>query len=102
MKIAVILGVMQMLLGICVKGLNEAYHKNWVAFWSEFVPQIVFLTCMFGYMDVLIILKWTTDWKGREFQAPSIISQVINNMLKGGEIEGHPLFGTEATQKSVS
>jgi hypothetical protein len=29
---------------------------------------------MFGYMDVLIVLKWLTDWTGVEKFAPSIIS----------------------------
>jgi len=82
MKIAVIIGIMQMLLGIFVKGLNEHYKGDTVAFCFEFIPQVIFLSCMFGYMDVLIILKWLTDWKGRDNEAPSIISQIINNMLK--------------------
>ena len=34
-------------------------------FWFEFVPQIVMLFALFGFMDLLIIVKWTTD-----FEAP--------------------------------
>lgn len=82
-----------MLLGIAVKGLNERFRKDNIAFYFEFIPQVIFLCCMFGYMDVLIVFKWLTDWKGNEGNAPSIISQVINNMLKGGELVGDPLFG---------
>jgi V-type H+-transporting ATPase subunit a len=95
MKVAVILGVMQMLLGIFIRGLNDSFKKDWIGFYFEFIPQVIFLSCMFGYMDVLIVLKWTTDWKGRENDAPSIISQVINNLLKGGELVGAPLYGAE-------
>jgi len=102
MKIAVILGVMQMLLGIFVKGLNERFRKDSIAFYCEFIPQVIFLVCMFGYMDLLIVLKWLTDWKGNEGKAPSIISQVINNMLKGGELVGDPLFGEKGAQENTS
>jgi V-type H+-transporting ATPase subunit a len=74
MKIAVILGVMQMLLGICVKGLNDRKKGDKIGFYCEFIPQIIFLVCMFGYMDVLIVVKWLTDWTGKEKDAPAIIS----------------------------
>jgi len=53
-------------------------------------------------MDVLIITKWTTDWTGKENLAPSIISQVINNMLKGGEVVGAALIGDKAYQESLA
>jgi len=102
MKIAVILGVMQMLMGIVVKGLNERFRKDTIGFYFEFIPMVIFLSCMFGYMDILIILKWTTNWKGNENNAPPIISQVINNLLKGGELVGDPLFGEPGVQESTS
>lgn len=38
MKIALILGVLQMSLGILLKGCNEAYKGEWVAFFFEFIP----------------------------------------------------------------
>jgi hypothetical protein len=43
-------------------------------------------------MDFLIIKKWLTDYSNREYQAPSIISQMINNFIKGGEIVGSELI----------
>jgi V-type H+-transporting ATPase subunit a len=102
MKTAVILGVMQMLLGIMMKGVNDSYKKDWIGFYFEFIPQVIFLTCLFGYMDFLIIMKWNTDWTGNEHAAPSIISQVISNMLKGGQVVGDPLIGTKVYQQGWS
>ena len=66
MKTAVIFGVSHMLLGIVVKGLNAAYFKRWAEFFFEFAPQLILMLSMFGYMDVLIVLKWLTDWTGIE------------------------------------
>lgn len=48
---------------------------------------------IFGYMDILIIIKWLTDYSGREGEAPSIISIMINIPLNGAYIEGDPLIG---------
>jgi hypothetical protein len=44
-------------------------------------------------MNALILTKWLTDYSGRESEAPSIIAQMINNVLRGGEINGSALFG---------
>ena len=66
MKLAVIYGVMQMSLGVSMKGFNAVYKRNYVELLFEFLPQIVFLLCLFGFMDLMIITKWLTDWNGRE------------------------------------
>ena len=54
-------------------------------------------------MDVLIISKWLTNYTGREAQAPSIISVMINMALNSGRFEeGQALIGSEATNKTIS
>lgn len=86
MKLSVILGVMQMSLGICMKALNAAYFKNKLDFFFEFVPQIILMIVLFGYMDLMIICKWLTDFKGKEHMAPSVITTMIDMALSGGSI----------------
>jgi V-type H+-transporting ATPase subunit a len=98
MKMAVILGVLQMSLGICMKGMNAWYHRSAIDFIFEFIPQLVFLWCLFGFMDILIVLKWLTNWEGREGQAPAVITQMINMALKGGQINGTALIGGDLVQ----
>ena len=73
MKIAVILGVVHMTLGIVLKGCNLVYFSRKIDFFFEFIPQLVILLALFGYMDFLIIVKWLTDFTGKEDKAPSII-----------------------------
>merc|ERR1740138_1394558 len=50
MKMSVILGIAQMTVGICLKGLNAYYFKEQLDFLFEFLPMIVFDMCFFGYM----------------------------------------------------
>jgi len=73
-----------------------------VDYYFEYVPQMIFLMCIFGYMDVLIIVKWCTDWTGREGDAPSIITQMINNILHLGMIDGTALIVSDTFQKYLS
>lgn len=84
MKISVIFGVCQMSLGIFLKGSNNLYQRKWLDFVFEFVPQILMLLALFGYMDYLIIDKWLTDWGDQTMHAPSIIAMMIDMALNGG------------------
>lgn len=38
MKLSVIIGVMQMTLGICMKAANAVYHRSKIDFFFEFIP----------------------------------------------------------------
>ena len=67
-----------MILGIFNKGFNSLYFKDFPGFFCEFIPQMIFMVSTFGYMVLLIIVKWLTDYQGRENDAPSIITTFIN------------------------
>ncbi len=86
MKLSVIIGVSHMLLGIFLKGLNDYHFQNKLGFFFEFIPQMIFLSMLFGYMDILIIIKWCTDWSKKSFSPPSIITQLLNIFLKFGSV----------------
>lgn len=51
-------GVTQMTLGIVVSAYNAKYMKQPYDFYYEFIPRIVFLTTLFGYLVFMIFLKW--------------------------------------------
>ena len=63
MKLSVILGVFQMLIGIILKGMNAFYEKDFVEIVFIFFPQIILMLSLFGYMDFLIFAKWATSYK---------------------------------------
>jgi V-type H+-transporting ATPase subunit a len=53
-------------------------------------------------MNVLIIIKWMTNYSGHESSAPSIINTMINIPLKLGTINGQPFIGDASTNQSIS
>jgi len=58
MKVSVIIGVLHMSMGIVTKGLNARYFKQYMVFWTEVVTGLIILNGLFGWMDVLIFIKW--------------------------------------------
>ncbi len=78
MKLSVIIAIAQMSLGILMKGANNLYNSDMLGFVGEFIPQIILMLALFGWMDLLIILKWLTPWQHGVYdttnEAPSIIS----------------------------
>lgn len=78
MKLAVILGVIHMLLGLGIKIINTVKKNNYLSLFTVAIPQLIFMLCTFFYMDFLIVLKWNTDYTGKANQyAPSIINTMI-------------------------
>ena len=55
-----------MSLGVGLKALNNIYFKHTLELFHEFIPQILLLWVLFGYMDILIIIKWLTNYEGHE------------------------------------
>lgn len=93
MKLSILLGILQMSLGIflsCANYLKEKSPLWWINTFFQFVPQIVFLWCIFGYMCILIIIKWTTDWGAAS--PPSILPIIINMFLSPGAAPPAPWF----------
>ena len=84
MKMSVIIGVLQMILGLFLKGMNGIYFADYIDFFFEFIPQLIFMCLLFGYMCLMIYIKWGTDWSDDTSKAPSIISQLLLIFLNMG------------------
>ena len=101
MKISIILGVLHMLFGVFMSLGNHKYFNNTVSIFAEFVPQVIFLCGMFGYLAFLMIIKWwiyfaSNDPKEQpnsEGCAPSVLITFINMVLFKSE---EPLTGCES------
>ena len=99
MKLSVILGVFQMLLGIILKGLNSFFENDFVELFFIFFPQVIFMLALFGYMNLLIFVKWSTHYeiehkKGYDinynYLAPDIKTYLMNIFLKFGKLPPAP------------
>ncbi|KAM7344433.1 vacuolar H[+] ATPase 100kD subunit 3 [Cochliomyia hominivorax] len=86
MKLAIILGVTQMIFGLSLSAFNYIYKKDYIDFLLVFLPQITFLLSIFAYLAFLIFFKWVNFGADspRPYNsgcAPSILIIFINMLL---------------------
>merc|ERR1712048_1251715 len=88
MKLSVLMGVIQMTLGLFLRVANTIHDRNMVDFIFEVIPMFIFMVCFFGFMDYMILFKWTNKipqvndvtpaWSGAHANGPpSIINSLI-------------------------
>jgi V-type H+-transporting ATPase subunit a len=84
MKMSVIMGVVQMTLGIVLSLFNHLHFKKPYNIIFEFFPQIIFLSAIFGYMDVLIVFKWLKDWSQGDYPPTDahLVPRLLNVMIQ--------------------
>ncbi|TMW44882.1 hypothetical protein DOY81_010040 [Sarcophaga bullata] len=87
MKLSIITGVLHMIFGVCMSVVNFVHFKRVSSIVLEFLPQILFLVLLFGYMVFMMFFKWVqysaqaVDQPETPGCAPSVLIMFINMML---------------------
>eukprot|EP00823_Brevimastigomonas_motovehiculus_P006115 TRINITY_DN486_c0_g1_i1.p1 TRINITY_DN486_c0_g1~~TRINITY_DN486_c0_g1_i1.p1 ORF type:complete len:951 (-),score=292.71 TRINITY_DN486_c0_g1_i1:134-2986(-) len=93
MKLSVLLGVTQMVFGLVLSFLNHMHVHDYVSVFLEWLPQMIFMLALFGYMDFMIIYKFCVDWTYETIQPPPLIQTMIQMFLSVGSVaEDKQLF----------
>ncbi|KAI5698923.1 hypothetical protein M8J75_013930 [Diaphorina citri] len=58
MKLSIIFGVVHMIFGVTLSVINHVHFRKPVNILLEFLPQLIFLVLLFGYMVTLMFMKW--------------------------------------------
>jgi len=109
MKLAIVLGVSQMILGICLSYVNGHFFRDRVDVLFVFVPQLLFMSSLFGYLVLLILIKWATNWESPACLAdphcvpPDLKNVLINLFMAPGKVSatGQLYKGQAAVQTAL-
>ncbi|KAI1298296.1 H(+)-transporting V0 sector ATPase subunit a [Mortierella claussenii] len=109
MKMSVVLGVIHMSFGICMVYYNAKFFRKPIDIIGGFIPQMLFMQCLFGYLIVMIIYKWTVDWFETDAAGhslhnspPSLLNTMIYMFLSPGSVsEGDRLYSGQAFVQGV-
>jgi len=72
---------------ICLQVPNHFHFKKPLNIYAEFIPQILFMWSIFGYLLVCIIYKWSIDWSQSSTSPPGLLNMLIYMFLSPGTVE---------------
>uniref|UniRef100_A0A8C9WZT8 V-type proton ATPase subunit a n=1 Tax=Sander lucioperca TaxID=283035 RepID=A0A8C9WZT8_SANLU len=85
MKMSVILGVIHMSFGVILSTYNYLHFRKKHSLYLVFLPELLFLLCLFGYLVFMIFYKWLVFTAKDSRLAPSILIHFINMFLMQGD-----------------
>jgi len=113
MKLSIVMGMSQMVFGMILQLINHIHRKDQVHFWLCWVPEILYLIPFFGYMVVLILKKWLTDFAANKeglftdttkYDGVNIIQVIISMILspKGNDPDLQLYKGQHSIQSVIT
>ncbi|CAH7471255.1 V-type proton ATPase 116 kDa subunit a 4 [Phodopus roborovskii] len=92
MKMSVVLGIIQMTFGVVLSLFNHIYFKRTLNIILQFIPEMIFMLSLFGYLVFMIIFKWCRYDAHTSQKAPSILIHFISMFLFDYDESNAPLY----------
>uniref|UniRef100_A0A3Q4G1U9 V-type proton ATPase subunit a n=1 Tax=Neolamprologus brichardi TaxID=32507 RepID=A0A3Q4G1U9_NEOBR len=85
MKMSIVIGVIHMSFGVVLSVFNHLHFRQKFNVYLLFLPELLFLLCLFGYLVFMILYKWLMFDARYSSQAPSILIHFINMFVMQGK-----------------
>lgn len=76
-----------MTFALCLQVPNHIHFKRRIDILTNFLPQMLFLQSIFGYLVICILYKWSVDWETSSTGPPSLLNMLISMFLSPGTVD---------------
>lgn len=76
-----------MTFALCLQVPNHIRFKRFSDIYTNFIPQMLFLQSIFGYLVLCILYKWSVDWENSPTAPPSLLNMLISMFLSPGSLD---------------
>src|SRR2546423_12383412 len=80
-----------MTFSLCLSFVNYRHYGSKLDIYANFLPSMIFLLSIFGYLVICILYKWSVDWYAKGSAPPSLLNMLIYMFLSPSTIED-PLY----------
>ncbi|PAV58644.1 hypothetical protein WR25_10033 isoform C [Diploscapter pachys] len=97
MKASVLLGIIQMTFGLFLSLLNFIHERSLADIFFNFLPQLIFMSCIFVYLCIQIVIKWIffsahpDTIFGMDYPGPNCAPSLLINLINMFMLKSRPL-----------